>query len=80
MKVPLEILFVTVLIWLGWTQSYQEQWKRITGQPPANQLKTRPASHQIAPLSPGNSQPSAPPASPAQPNWMQRPTILDRQH
>jgi hypothetical protein len=77
MKVPLEILTVTVLIWLGWTQSYQEQWNRIMGRPPERAATGRPGTRSLSSPEAGIGQP---PAAPPQPNWMRRPTILDRQN
>jgi len=75
MKVPLEILVVSVLLFLGWNQPFQEHWNRITGVPPPHRVKKAASPTSISPAGQTLAEPKA--TSPA-PSWMHRPTILDR--
>jgi hypothetical protein len=74
MKVLFEILVVTLLVSLGWNQSYQQQVLRVFGQQPppkAARVAARPLP--TGPLPPGPSS-----ATPAQEHtWMWNSTILD---
>ena len=84
MKVPLEILTLIILIWLGWSQSYHDQWSGILGQPASRTRSAQSPKLRSPPAAgPNRAAPPAPPAAAAtpagQPKWMRDPTILDRQ-
>jgi hypothetical protein len=73
MKVPLEILIVLTLVYLGWGQSFKQQFHRISGHPEAAREEHAQMRARISPSGPSMVARPTPDNS-----WMFGPTALDR--